>query len=60
MRAYVMVTGAVFALLVVAHIARMVVESHRLAIEPVYVGITLIAAGLSAWAGTLLWRTRAR
>jgi hypothetical protein len=55
-----MVTGAVFALLVVAHIARMVVESHRLAIEPVYVGITLIAAGLSAWAGTLLWRTRAR
>lgn len=51
-----MTTGVIFALLVVAHVWRMAVESWRLAREPEYIVITLIAAGLSIWALRLLRR----
>jgi len=50
MRAYIIVTGTIFGLVVIAHIARMIVESHALATDPAYLGITLLAAGLAAWA----------
>jgi hypothetical protein len=56
MRAYVMTTGVIFFLLVVAHVWRMFVESWRLAREPEYIVITLIALGLSLWALRLLRR----
>jgi hypothetical protein len=56
MRAYIMTTGVIFALLVVAHVWRMAVESWRLAREPEYIVITLLAAGLSIWAFRLLRR----
>src|SRR5687768_13955834 len=58
MRMYVMTTGVIFALLVVAHVWRMFVESH-LATDPSYIVITLAAALLSLWAGRLVWRSRA-
>lgn len=57
MRAYVMTTGVIFGLLVIAHIWRMVVEGH-LAKQPEYIVITLIAALLSLWAFRLVWRSR--
>ena len=57
MKTYVMTTGAIFGLLVLIHIWRMVVETH-LATEPGYIVVTLLAALLSLWAARLLWRSR--
>ncbi|HKO61401.1 MAG TPA: hypothetical protein VJV03_09595 [Pyrinomonadaceae bacterium] len=54
MRAYVMTTGAVFGLLVVAHIWRVIEEGSALAKDPSYVVITLFAAALCLWAYRLL------
>ena len=50
MRAYVMTTGAVFALIVVAHIWRAIEEGSALAKDPAYVAITLFAVALCIWA----------
>lgn len=50
MRLYIAVTGVTFALLVVAHLARMIMESSALATDPVYLLITATSAGLSIWA----------
>ena len=49
-----MTTGAIFALLVIAHVWRIVAESRSLATEVDFILITLAAAGLSLWAGWLL------
>lgn len=57
MRAYVMTTGVIFGLLVVAHIWRMIAESPSLATDPSYILITLVAGLLSLWAGRLVWRS---
>lgn len=58
MRTYVMITGAVFALLVVAHLWRLVAESPALASDPGFVVITVASAFLSLWAARLLGRQR--
>ncbi len=50
MRLYVAVTGVIFALLVVAHVARMIVENVSLASDPIYLFITAMSGGLSIWA----------
>ena len=47
-----MTTGAVFALVTVAHVWRIVAESPSLARDPWFVLLTLFTAGLSVWA----WR----
>jgi hypothetical protein len=57
-RSYLLVTGILFALLVVAHIARMIVESAALATDPGYLAITLVAALLSVWGLSLYRRSR--
>lgn len=57
MRTYVAVTGALFGLLTIAHLARMSVE-RRFASEPEYWAITALAAALSGWAVYLLRRAR--
>jgi len=49
MKAFLVVVGTVFALIVIAHIARIAVEPH-MAREPWFWLMTLIAAALSAWA----------
>ena len=56
MRAYVITTGAVFALLVVAHAARIAMEGTRLLGEPDFVLATLIPAGMCVWAWRVLRR----
>lgn len=56
MKAYVMTTGAVFGLLTLAHIWRVIEEAPQLATEPWYVLITVVAAALCFWALRLLWR----
>jgi hypothetical protein len=56
MKAYVMTTGAVFGLLTLAHIWRVIEEGAHLAKQPWYVLITVATAALSLWAWRLLWR----
>jgi hypothetical protein len=57
MRVYVMTTGALFGLLVLVHLWRMIEESWSLATDPVFILITVVAAGLSVWAWRLLRRS---
>jgi hypothetical protein len=54
MKAYLMTTGVVFGLITLAHIVRMVMEGPHLFREPLFIVLTLIAAGLSVWAWSLL------
>jgi hypothetical protein len=57
MKAYLITTGTVFGLITVAHICRMFAEGPRLAREPVFLLLTLLAAGLSVWAWILVARS---
>ena len=54
MKAYLLTTGSAFGAIVVAHIWRTVVEGPQLLSDPVWVILTLLAAGLCAWAFSLL------
>ena len=58
MKVYVGTTGAVFGLIVVAHLWRVAEEGPHLATDPGFIVLTAIAASLSVWAGSLLWRAR--
>ncbi|MFN8177793.1 MAG: hypothetical protein U0167_07695 [bacterium] len=58
MKAYVMTTGAVFGLLTVVHLGRVVEEGRGLAAQPWFVLITVTAAALCVWACRLLWPVR--
>ncbi|MEO8189563.1 MAG: hypothetical protein ABI682_04420 [Acidobacteriota bacterium] len=55
MKAYVVTTGALFALLMVAHLARMFQE-RNLATDPWYVSLTVAAALMCVWAWRVLRR----
>jgi hypothetical protein len=55
MRTYLATTGALFALLVVAHVWRMALEPN-LARDPWFLIFSVLAAGLSIWAFSLLRR----
>ena len=57
MRAYVITTGIVFAVLVVAHILRALAEGSQLMKQPLYILTTLAAAALFVWAMSLLRRS---
>lgn len=59
MKAFLATAGAVFGLIVIAHVARMVAEP-RVAREPWFLLLTLVAAALSAWAWRLFFRSQAR
>jgi hypothetical protein len=54
MRAYVMTTGAVFALITFAHVLRIVAEGLHLLTEPLWVLLTAATAALAIWAWRLL------
>jgi tetrahydromethanopterin S-methyltransferase subunit E len=54
MKAYLLTTGLAFGAIVVAHMWRTVVEGPQLWADPVWVILTLLAAGLCAWAFSLL------
>lgn len=57
MRAYLITTSAIFGLLVVVHIWRMVVEAG--VSNPWFFGITVLAAAMCGWALGLLRRPSA-
>ncbi|MBI1766087.1 MAG: hypothetical protein HYR56_32180 [Acidobacteria bacterium] len=56
MKAYLITTGAVFGLIVVAHIWRVIEEGPALAKDPFYIVLTLAAVALCLWACRLLKR----
>jgi hypothetical protein len=58
MKAYVVTSGSVFGLLVLAHIARVIAEGLHVAADPVFMFATAVAATLCAWAGYLLRNAR--
>jgi len=55
MKAYVITTGVIFALVTISHIARMTVES-RVFTEPLYLLLTILSAALTVWAVVVLRR----
>jgi hypothetical protein len=55
MKAFLITAGVVFGLITLAHIARAFAEGPRVATDPVFVILTLLAAALSAWAWRLVW-----
>jgi hypothetical protein len=52
MRAYVITTGVIFALLTLVHLWRVIEEGAHVARDPWYAVITILAAALAVWA----WR----
>jgi hypothetical protein len=54
MKAYVITTGIIFGLITLAHLLRIVMEGPRLATEPLYILLTIAAAGLAIWACLLI------
>jgi hypothetical protein len=53
-RAYLITTSILFALIVVAHIARVFAESTAVMRDPWFVGLTLLAIGMCGWGLRLL------
>lgn len=56
MRRYLIVTAAIFVIILGAHVARVVAEGTRLLIEPDFVLASLAALGMAIWAIVLLRR----
>ena len=54
MKAYVITSGAMFALLVLAHLWRAVVEGARMYTDPAFIAVTVMALAMSAWAWRVL------
>ena len=54
MKTYVMTTGAIFGLLTLAHLLRIIAEGTHLARSPWYVLITVAAGAMCLWAWRLL------
>lgn len=57
MRAHVITTGIVFAVLVAVHVLRAIEEGPQLLKEPPFILTTLAAAALFVWAISLLRRS---
>ena len=56
MKMYLIVSGAIFGLITLAHIWRAVAEGPNLATDPFFIVLTLAAASLCLWAVRLLRR----
>lgn len=53
MKAYVITSGSIFGLIVVAHVLRIIAEGPHL-LDPAYSLLTVAAAALSLWAWRVL------
>jgi dolichyl-phosphate-mannose--protein O-mannosyl transferase len=56
MKTYVITTGALFGVVIVAHVWRVIVEGPRLLTDPFYILVTAIAVALFLWACRLTFR----
>ncbi len=54
MKCYLITTGVIFGLITVAHVWRIIAEWPRLARDPWYIFLTLLAGTLCIWAWRLL------
>ena len=54
MKAYVLTTGTIFGLIVVAHVLRVIDEGMHLAGDPYWMLLTAASAALSLWAWRVL------
>jgi hypothetical protein len=59
MKAYLVVTSLIFGAIVVAHVARIIMESTALATQPPFIILTVISALLCGW-GVRLYFDMAR
>ena len=57
MRPYVITTGAVFGLLTLAHVGRVIAEGPRV-LNPWWIAITIASAVLCLWAARLAWPSK--
>ena len=61
MKAYLLITGLLFALIATAHLLRTIAEWSRLTVDPWFLlqgpGLGLVAGGLTFWAWRLLRTT---
>ena len=57
MKAYLLTTGVIFALLTVVHAWRMFAEAGGPGRDPLFLLITLVAAAFTVWASVLLRQT---
>jgi hypothetical protein len=55
MKAYVITTGVIFALITLSHIVRMALEP-RVLTEPLYLLLTILSTALAIWAVIVLRR----
>jgi len=55
MKAYVVITGALFALLTAVHVWRFIVE-RSVGSDPFFITVTVISTGLAIWAARLVAR----
>ena len=58
MKAYVVTTGTLFGLLVVAHVWRVLEEGAHVAASPMFLVTTILALGVCLWACWLLRGSR--
>jgi uncharacterized membrane protein len=58
MKAYIITTGAVFGLITVAHLLRMIVEGRHIATEPLFILLTVASGSLCFWAWRLVRNSR--
>jgi hypothetical protein len=58
MRAYVITTGIIFALITISHLARLAMESTHILTEPIFLFLTILSTALAVWAFLLLRRFR--
>ena len=56
MKAYLVTTGSIFGLIVLAHILRIMEEGQHLARDPWYILFTAAAGAMSVWAWRLVLR----
>lgn len=56
MRAYIGITGLVFALMFAAHVARILAEGPGLLRDPIIIMTSVLSLGLCIWALVLLTR----
>jgi len=56
MKAYIITSGAIFGLITITHLLRMIMEGRHVATDPIYILLTILSAGLTIWA----WRVLAR
>lgn len=58
MKAYVLMSGLLYLLLLVAHVARVVAEGASVVRSPMFAGTTLAAALMTAWSWRLFRQSR--